>query len=366
MRIATLSVAPLLAACSSPQPTTVGQGPKPATEPVSMEEQRERQKARQRDEEPLAWRTEPPVPERRTEVSAATDGERIYLAGGFGAPDDDDDGDPDAPRALWAYAPEHGAWEEVTELPAGVHHAPFAYYEGQLFILGGFADTTFNPVGDVHIYDLAEDRWTEGAPMPTPRGAAGFTVLDGRIHVIGGNAESERALSDREGVAITEDRSVNVHEAYDPAEDAWVELEPMPTPRNHLGAAAHAGRIHAILGREGGDYTMRTHEIYDAETGRWEPGESVPSGRSGVAVLAHEGYIYGFGGEDLAEGEERVFAAAERLDPDTGAWERLPSMPTARHGMGAAAFEDSIYVVSGGPGPAFHFGDANERLLLPP
>jgi hypothetical protein len=37
-------------------------------------------------------------------------------------------------------------------------------------------------------------------------------------------------------------------------------------------------------------------------------------------------------------------------------------MPTARHGLGAAAVGGSIYVISGGAQPGFHFGSFNERL----
>ncbi len=38
-------------------------------------------------------------------------------------------------------------------------------------------------------------------------------------------------------------------------------------------------------------------------------------------------------------------------------------MPTARHGLGAAAVDGSIYVVAGGPEPGGTFSSANERLV---
>jgi N-acetylneuraminic acid mutarotase len=319
------------------------------------------------------WSEREPVPEQRTEVSVATDGERIFMIGGLGlqeGADGDELGRDEAwehataPQALWAYAPDDDEWEQIGTVPEGVHHTAFAYHEGRLFILGGFRDTTMDPVGDVHIFDVDTGEWESGASMPTPRGAAGFTVLDGRIHVIGGNAEGPYAVAGMDDVEIGADRSVNVHEAYDPAEDSWETLAPMPTPRNHLGAAAIDGRIHAVLGRADGDFRLTVHEIYDPETDSWSEGPPVPTGRSGVAVLAHDGYVYAFGGEDLADGTEQTFDAAERFNVSDEEWEQLPPMPTARHGLGAAVHDDAIYVIAGGPGPALTTSGANERLVL--
>jgi hypothetical protein len=306
---------------------------------------------------PAEWSRRAPLPERRTEVSATTDGRYIYLAGGFGPPTGDERAT--APRALWRYDPSADDWTVVTRIPEGVHHAPFQYHDGRLYILGGFRETTFQPVANVRIYDLASGEWSEGAPMPTPRGASGWALLDGRIHVMGGNATADH---DHAGERMTEDRSVNTHEAYDPAADRWIRLAPMPTPRNHLGAAVAGGRIHAVLGRADGDFTMTTHEIYDPATDRWSEGPPVPTGRSGVAVVERDGRIYAFGGERLDRPNQRTYDDAERFDPGTGQWERLPPLPTARHGLGAAVVGDAIYVISGGPEPAFSFGDAVERL----
>lgn len=305
------------------------------------------------------WEVRAVFPEHRTEVSAATDGERIYVVGGFGPPEGDERAS--APRTMWAYSPADDGWEAIGEIPHGVHHAAFAYLDGRLYILGGFLETSFDPVSHVHIYDIASGAWSQGAPMPTPRGAAGFTVLDGRVHVIGGNVADDDHAHDHED--MTEDRSVNTHEAYDPATDTWTRLAPMPTPRNHLGAAAVDGRIHAVLGRADGNSEMTTHEVYDAASDAWTAAAPVPTGRSGVAVLALDGYVYAIGGETFNQ-PQRTFRDAERFDTRTERWEQLYPMPSSRHGLGGAVFGDYIYIISGGPGPGFTFGNANERLAL--
>jgi len=216
------------------------------------------------------WVTRAPLPERRTEVAATTDGRYIYLAGGFGPPVGEERAT--APRTLWRYDPQADRWDALAEIPQGVHHTAFVHHGGRLYILGGFRETGFEPVGNVRIFDLQSRRWSDGAPMPTPRGAMGFAVLEGRIHLLGGNAAGEHAVHDHEGGQIADDRSVNIHEAYDPATNRWTRLAPMPTPRNHLGAAVLNGQIHAVVGRVNRNFEMTTHEIYDPRTDSWTDG----------------------------------------------------------------------------------------------
>jgi N-acetylneuraminic acid mutarotase len=214
----------------------------------------------------------------------------------------------------------------------------------------------------VHIYDPATGAWHDGAPMPTPRGALAVAVLDGKIHAIGGNAPRGRELPAHEHGVSRSDRSVGTHELYDPATDSWTRLTPMPTARNHLGAAVIGGRIHAVGGRVPGDMELTTHEVYDPGTDSWTAAPPLPTGRSGIAVLACRGRLYVFGGETVRLLVRKTFEQAERFDPATGRWQRLPPLPTARHGLGAVALGDAIYVVSGGPRPGLTFSDANERL----
>jgi N-acetylneuraminic acid mutarotase len=312
---------------------------------------------------PATWEARAPVPEARTEVSVTTDGTLIYLLGGFRA---EPGGSPSAPRAMFAYDPAADQWTTRDPIPQGVNHAGFAAVDGKLYIIGGFRESTFAPTGAVRIYDPATGTWRDGAPMLTARGALAVAVLDGKIHAIGGNAQDGAGLPPHEHGPSQSDNSVGTHEVYDPAADSWTRLAPLPTPRNHLGAAAVGGRIHVVGGRVAGNLEMTAHEIFDPAAGSWSAGPAVPTGRSGIAVVAHRGMVYVFGGETVRPGLSKTFDEAERYDPAAGRWERLPPMPTARHGLGAAPFGDAIYVIGGGPQPGFAFGTANERLRLTP
>lgn len=306
------------------------------------------------------WETRAPVPEGRTEASVATDGMAIFLIGGFGP---SEERRAAAPRGMLAYDPVADAWSAAGEIPEGVNHAGFTALDGKLYIVGGFREWSFQPTGAVRIYDPASGEWREGAPLPTPRGALAVAVLDGRIHAIGGNAEGGGDRAPHEHGAPQGDNSVATHEVYDPAADAWTRLAPMPTPRNHLGAGAIGGKIHVVGGRVPGDMELTIHEVYDPATDTWSAGPPLPTGRSGIAVVTHGGRLYVFGGETVRWLRRKTFDEAERFDPGAGRWESLRPMPTSRHGLGAAAFGDAIYVLSGGPEVGLSFGTANERII---
>jgi N-acetylneuraminic acid mutarotase len=309
---------------------------------------------------PARWEVHARVPEARTEVSVAADDSLIYLIGGFRA---EPGGSPSAPRAMLVYDPAVDSWTARGEIPEGVNHAGFAAVGEKLYIVGGFRDNTFSPTGAVRIYNPADRAWRDGATMLTPRGALAVAVVDGKIHAIGGNAAGGGNLPPHEHGAPQADNSVGTHEMYDPAADAWTRLVPMPTPRNHLGAAVIAGKIHVVGGRVGGNMELTTHEIYDPAAGSWTAGAPLPTGRSGIAVVAHRELVYVFGGETVRGLSSKTFDEAERFDPAIGRWERLSPMPTARHGLGAVSFGGAIHVLGGGPRPGFAFGTANERLV---
>lgn len=307
---------------------------------------------------PGEWTGLTPMPDARTEVSVAAHDGLIYVVGGF-APAGAQRAT--APRAMWVYDPAADAWSSPGSIPAGVNHAGLVALAGKLYLVGGFRENTFASVGEVHIYDVATGTWTQGASMPTPRGAHATVVLNGRIHTIGGQAADATVLAPEQHHPGTDGRTLGTHEVYDPAADSWESRAPMPTARNHLGAAVVAGKIHAVAGRVGGDFTMTQHEVYDPATDSWSVAPPIPTGRSGIAVVELADRVYVFGGETTGA-SGKTFDEAERFDP-AGHWESLPHMPTARHGLGAAAVNGAIYVISGGPAPGFAFSGANERLI---
>jgi hypothetical protein len=124
------------------------------------------------------WTTAAPVPDARTEVSVTTDGQRIWLIGGFAA----GPGGATAPRAMHVYDPAANAWTTPGSIPEGVNHAGFAHVDGRLYVLGGFREASFTPCGAVRIYHIASGMWSEGALLSTAASTSSAETLRMRDH----------------------------------------------------------------------------------------------------------------------------------------------------------------------------------------
>ena len=115
---------------------------------------------------PARWESRAPVPNARTEVSVAADDSLIYLIGGYGR---GEGRRPSAPRAMLAYYPASDRWTALGEIPEGLNHSSLAAV-GSFYIVGGFRESSGSATGAVPIYDPVQRTWSDGAPMPTPRG----------------------------------------------------------------------------------------------------------------------------------------------------------------------------------------------------
>lgn len=173
------------------------------------------------------WTTANPLPERLQEMHGVVLDGLVYIAGGIAA------GNVDSDRA-YRYDPESDVWERIADLPAPRHHMPLAVANDTLYAIGGLVTgpQSFDPNANLWLYDVANDGWESRASMPEARGASAVGVVDGRIIVVGGLGAGSQLL-----------RTAAI---YDPGSDSWSSGAPIPTPRDHLTAAAvdEIGRAH--------------------------------------------------------------------------------------------------------------------------
>jgi N-acetylneuraminic acid mutarotase len=293
-----------------------------------------------------SWRAAAPTSMKRTEVAAAAVGGKIYVIGGFEEPSLGNVLNFAITSAVEEYDPATNQWTVKTPMPVGLHHAGIGVVAGRLYIIGGYKQaglSVWGPVATVYVYDPPTDAWSEGAPMPTARGALSVTAHDGKLLAIGGY----------EGRA----NSAAV-EVFDPAQNIWSAHRPLPTPRDHLATATAAGKVYAIGGRLKGDYhrNLSVTEVYDPNADTWSRGPDLPTARSGITAAEIGGRVYVFGGE----GAEGTFRENEAYDPARNAWQSMAPMPTPRHGLGSAVVDGRIHVISGGPTPGGSFSNLHE------
>lgn len=255
----------------------------------------------------------------------ALDGE-VYVMCGF---------TPQVTASVQAYTPETDSWRDVTDVPVVCHHPNVATIDGRIYILG-FHEGSGQRVGTGQSfeYNPDTDEWTERAALPagTERGASCVTTHQGKAYVFGGT--NDIALSDAT--------------AYDPSNDEWELLPPLPMPRHHCIAAVVNDLIYIVSGRDVVISDVHTESfVYDPVNQSYEEVAPILTPRGGAAGGELAGRIYVFGGEGNVNDPNGIFHEAEMYDPATDTWEALPDMQVPRHGFGAAIIDNRIYLPGG-------------------
>lgn len=288
----------------------------------------------------MQWELRAPMPQPRTEVTAAVVGGRIYVIGGF-------DGFGRTTATVQIYDLQANAWTMGPPLPQPVHHAMAVTLDGRVYVVGGLTGLRLLPTERAFVLDGGA--WRPIASLPEPVGAAGIAVLEDRIHIVGGKGSRG---------------DVAAHYVYDPAIDRWERRAPLPVARDHLAAAVLDGRLHATGGRLEGAISrnLARVDIYDPQTDTWRDGPPLAHARSGHAAVTLGPWIFVFGGEEPGG----TIAPVEVLGGER--WSVQTRMPTPRHGLGAANLGTTIYLLSGGKRPALSVSGTNESLtmLFPP
>lgn len=278
-----------------------------------------------------------PVP--LLEVAVAERGGRIWVAGGLRT-------DGTASDEVFILDPTAGTWTNGPKLPEAVHHASMVSTSRGLVLVGGYVgDTLTVATSAARRLDDTATAWTDDTPLPDAR-AAGAAAFDGTRIVYAGGVKPG-------GVA---------NEVFARTGDgAWETVGRLPVAREHLAATSDgAGRTFVLGGRVGGlDRNLAIVDLVEGATTR-TIGE-LPTKRGGVAAFWWPSL-----GACLAGGESPGGANAqvECMTAD-GRLARLPDLGVARHGIGAAVIDGSVYIVLGGRQPGLATSDLTESLRLP-
>src|SRR5262249_11327024 len=110
-----------------------------------------------------------------------------------------------------------------------------------------------------------------------------------------------------------------------------------------IQAVVIGNKIYVPGGRLASGAPTNVFEVYDPQNNLWATLKPLPQPRSGYALATVEGKLYLFGGWDGASYRGEVW----QYNPDDDEWSERSPMPTPRAFAGAAALESQIYVVGG-------------------
>lgn len=245
------------------------------------------------------WVKLAPFPEPAEEISGVAAAGKLYVFAGL------------APLwkpmgMVYEYDPATDKWTKKKPMAVASHHVAFASYEGKIYAFGGFVlphsgPPAWVPINNAWQYDPQNDTWKALAPLPTRRGSAVAAVVGNKIYVIGGVTTPPGD----EDLGISPTRTqlcLGTVEEYDPAANSWRERTPMPTPRNHAAMGVVNDKIYVIGGRVGAAFIGLASDI----------------------------------------------SVVEEYDPAANKWGAPRArMPTARSAMGVGVYGGRIYVAGG-------------------
>ncbi|MDP3700464.1 MAG: kelch repeat-containing protein [Hylemonella sp.] len=196
---------------------------------------------------PSRWTQGAPIPQGAEEVYGVAAGGKMYVFGGL-APGWKSIG------MVMEYDPASNAWTRKKDMPAYQHHVAVTEHNGKIYTFGGYklpdsGPATWIPLNTAWEYDPKNDSWRALAPVPQARGSANAVAMNGKIHLIGG-ATLPFEMKDTK-FHPNRNVSVGTHEVYDIASNSWSTRSALPTPRNHAAAGLANGKIYIVGGRAG-------------------------------------------------------------------------------------------------------------------
>lgn len=207
-------------------------------------------------------------------------------------------------------------------LPQPLEETAAAAVNGRLYVIGGF-DAIGRDTDTVFVFDGS--RWSAGPRLPLAVDHPAAAVLAGRLYVVGGF--SSGAAVDRAFVLA-------------PSGRAWASAGRLRHARGALALVSVGGALYALGGKDGAGVEVGRGEVYRPTFRRWSEIGVLPLPRDHLAGFPYRGWACAAGGR--APNTARV----DCYDPVKRAWRRLPDLPVATSGAGAAA--DGRGVVVGG------------------
>ena len=214
---------------------------------------------------------------------------------------------------------------------------------GKIYIMGGMTNfgNGYQPILDVYEYDPGTDTYTKKARMPKPQARAASGVIDGKIYVIGGVANTYSIYND-------------IVQVYDPATNSWSSATNFPKAVSYLSAATVNNKI-IVTGGYNATFTPSRY-IADTYVGElnggtltWTKVKDYPLGPtiliSGVGV-GNKAYF--FGGRASISGNPPAVTYTYSYEPATDTWTDLERKPTGMQYMHQAGTNGQVVVSPGG------------------
>jgi N-acetylneuraminic acid mutarotase len=199
----------------------------------------------------------------------------------------------------------------------------------------------------VYCYDPSQDKWTTLPPLPV--GWFGLGQVNGKLVAIGGEEK------------IDKEETNKVH-TYDERSRKWKQtIPPMPTARDSSGVLSLRSAL-AVAGGNTPSQTCTTAvEIFKPDTSQWYIVDPLPTACYDISLVVIGNTCYTLGGYGSDSGlNQALYASVDDLlgnavpanqithsdsSDSQSAWKTLPNTPTCR--PAAAVIADNLLAIGG-------------------
>lgn len=294
------------------------------------------------------WHSLSPFPEPTWELDGVECYGKIYLIGGITNSWAAKTGwTPN--RLVYCYDPKLDLWTRKKPIPAPVHHMSVVECNGLIYGFGGYrtpehGPDDWEPVNYAWKYDPVDDNWSSIKSLPSDRGAAAATTLNGKIYITGGSYACRRK-DQLKAPTLSPHTSGSDVFIYDPISDSYSRVAPLLTARNHHVLETVNGKLYAIGGRVGASNAFQASnkidlvEEYDPKDDSWWPKARMLYVHGAMLSCVHNNSIYISGGD----GQKIV----EKYNPVEDLWSIATELQRPHLGAAGGCINGRMYVITG-------------------
>lgn len=222
-------------------------------------------------------------------------------------------------------------WETLADIPEKLAFPVVTVVNGKIHVMGGGGASGASTAH--YAYDPATDKWEFLEQVPYPAQQPAGAANNGKIHYFGGGYPKTG-------------QPVNSHFIYNPDSNTWTQGASLVPPRAIHYAVSLNDKLYSLAGQSvGTNQGVETLcQVYDEATDMWITKNKLPDRYFWYgAHVAANGKMYRFGGG----GYTAPVSTANEYDPETDTWTSLPDYPIKIHAVSGAAIGDKIFLAGG-------------------
>ncbi|MEK6238393.1 MAG: PQQ-binding-like beta-propeller repeat protein [Planctomycetales bacterium] len=288
-----------------------------------------------------SWRKLSDMPAPRWEAGTVVLDNRLYVLGGYLK-------GTKSTKRVDVFDPRDSQWRRLADLPSAVTHLNAVLDGRSIWLAGGFKDGyPGKAIQEVWKYDVDRNSYVAGPPLPEPRAGGELALVGRRLHYLGGLLP-DRDTDSADHWTLDLDALANANENA-----KWKPAAALPSPRNQFAAVVLDGKIHVLGGQFGHDRGQDDQarvDVYDPATNSWNRGVDLPKPHSHAegSTFIVAGQVFMMGGMTRQGPGKRRRIDNEMISFSSGGkWKTLGQLPRPLSSPAAAIIGDKLFVAGG-------------------